>query len=212
MWFREHTPATLACAYVVVLGVLAVLHERSAVPASVPHAKVANASAAYAVGALVWPFAWSLVCGPTLDTLPWFGYVGLAWPPLLLLVDVAFAQHHVGQDPHRQTQGMQYDSNTLSGLALTLGAVLVKNVSDGFATAAAPMMTATVLLGLLFLMPSPALHADSLDAATLRATQKVALQYCLGFTLTAVAVAFAVGLRRASAQGAELNRAMPGGP
>ena len=197
MWFREHTSATLAGVYVVALGVLAVLYERSAVPVSVPHAKVANTSVVYAIGALSWPFLWSVVCAPTLDSAPWHAYVGLAWPPLLLIIDVAFAQHHVGQDPYRQTQGMQYDANTLSGLALTLGAVLVKNVSDGFATAAAPMMTATVLLGLLFLMPSPALHADSLHAATLRAVQKVALQYCLGFTLTAVAVAFAVGLRRA---------------
>ena len=207
MWFREHTAATVACVYVAVLGTVAVLYERASVPSgSAMHAKVANASVAYAIGALLWPFAWSTVCGYVVDSMPWFAYIGVLWPPILLLADVAFAQHGVGQDPHRQTQGMSYDANTLSGLALTLGAVLVKTVSDGFATAAAPMMIATVLLGLLFIMPSMALHAESLHAATVRAVQKVALQYCLGFTLTAVSIAFAVGLGRAPAQGPELRK------
>ena len=118
MWFREHTPATLACVYVCLLGVVAALYERSSAPATLVHSKVANVSMAYAIGALLWPFVWSLVCGHAVESLPWFAYIGLAWPPLLLLVDVAFAQHHVGLDPHRQTQGMQYDANTLSGLAL----------------------------------------------------------------------------------------------
>ena len=63
-----------------------------------------------------------------------------------------------------------------------------------------------LLLGLLFIMPSMALHAESLHAATVRAVQKVALQYCLGFTLTAVSIAFAVGLGRAPAQGPELRK------
>lgn len=208
MWFREHLPATLACVYVAVLGVIAVLYERLAVPPSLVHSKVVDTSVVYALGALTWPFVWSLVCGHAVPSLPWPAYIGLAWPPLLLLVDVAFAQHHVGNDPHRQMQGVQFDANTLSGLALTLGAVLVKNVNEGFATAAQPMMTATVLLALLLIMPSPAMHAESRHANAYRAVQKVALQYCLGFTLTTVAIAFAVGMTRAPAQTSELQKAI----
>lgn len=203
-------PTTLACIYVAVLGVAAILLQRSAVPSTMTHAKVADSSVIYALGALAWPFLWSVVCGEAMLTMPALGYIGLLWPPLLLLVDVAFAGHQSGEDPNKRTYAMQVDGNTLSGLALTLGGVLIRYVSDGFSTAASPMMTATVLLVLLFIVPSPSLHADSLNANTFRGVQKVTLQYCLGFVLTALGLAFAVGLKRAAAQPAELSKAIAG--
>ena len=201
---------TMYCVYVALSGIFVVLIQNRATPAVLTHTKIANASIVYCIGALVWPFAWSLVIGSSISSMPWFAYVGLVWPPILLLVDVVFAQHHAGIDPVRQTQGMQIDANTLSGLALTLGAVLVRNVSNGFADAAGPMMIATVLVALLFLVPTPMLHVKSIHAATIRASQKVALQYCLGFTLTAVAIAFGVGIIRAPVPGEELQKVMNG--
>ena len=208
MWLREHTGCTFACLYIATAGALAVLFERSRAPDAMHHAKLANASAVYALGALAWPFVWSVVCGHSVRSLPWFAYVGLLWPVVLLTLDVSFVQHSAGHDPLKQAYGMQVDANTLSGLALTLGAVLVRNVSDGFATAAGPMTMATVLLALLFIVPTPVLHADSLHAATLRALQKVTLQYCLGFTITAVSIAFCVGMLKAPQQAVELHKAI----
>lgn len=208
MLLREHTSLTLAALYVVVLGAVAIVLERRAAPNTGVHRKLADASTVYAIGALAWPFAWLAVCGRATQSMPWLAFVGLAWPPLLLLVDVAFAQHAAGDDPAKQTYALQMDGNTLSGLALALGGVLVKYVSDGFATASSPMLMAALLLVLLVVVPSPGLHADSAHASAFRAAQKVAVQYCLGLVITSVAIVFGVGMRHAGRQGAELARAL----
>lgn len=208
MWLREHTPFTLLSVYIVLLGAVAVLWMRSAAPQTMAHSKVADASVIYALGALAWPFFWLVVCGHSIGSLPWPAYAGLAWPPLLLLSDVAFAQHQTGQDPHNQVVGMAVDGNTLSGLALTMGGLFVKYVNDSFATAAGPMLMATVLLVLLFIMPHSAAHVRSLHANTMRSVQKVALHYCLGYSITAIAIAFGVGMLHAPKQGTALQQAI----
>ena len=210
MWLRDHTSLTLACVYVTLLGAMAILMQRNAVPSTMAHSKISNTGITYALGGLAWPFIWVAICGHAVDAMPWAGYVGLIWPPLLLMLDVVFMQHQTGQDPHRQSHGIQMDGNTLSGLALTLGAVLARGVSNGFASAAQPMMMATVLLALLIILPSPTMNALSTHATVFRGVQKVALQYCLGFTITAVAIAFSVGMR-APAQGSSVKaiRATP---
>ena len=195
MWLGDHAPSSLACAYVAAAGAAAVLWLRSSAPKGAPHSRIADTVSIYAVGALAWPFVWSLVCSNAMRSMPWFASVGLAWPPLLLLVDVAFAQHQAGQDAGKHSYGMQVDGNTLSGLALTMGGVLARYVSSDFASAAGPVLMATVLLTLLFVVPTPVMHADSAEANSVRAAQKVALQYCLGFTITSVAVAFSVGMK-----------------
>lgn len=208
MWLREHASVTLSVVYVAVLGALVIVASRCLVPAdSLVHARIANTGAVCAVGALAWPFLWATVAHPE-RTMPWTVYVGLVWPPLLLLADVAFAQHGVGEDGARKASTLQYDASTLTGLAVTLGALMVKSVSDGYATAAAPMISATMLLALLFVMPAWPVHADSIHASTLRSLQKVVVQYCLGFALTAVGVCFSVSMLKASSQGTELRRAM----
>lgn len=209
MWLRDHAATTLACVYVVMSGALLVLWMRSSAPDTMTHKKIINASVIYSLGALAWPFVWSAVCGHALGkSMPWTGYVGLIWPPLLLLLDVAFVQHQMGEDPGKTTYGMQMDGNTLSGLALTMGGLLVKYVSDNFATAAGPMLMATVLLVLLLIMPHSPAHMHSLHANTLRSAQKVALQYCLGFSITAIAIAFGVGMLHAPKQGLALQQAV----
>ena len=194
MWLGKHAPPTLACVYVAAAGVAVVLWLRSAAPRRAPHGRITDTMSIYAVGALAWPFVWSMVCSNAMQSMPWFATVGLMWPPLLLLVDVAFAQHQVGQDVGKHSYGMQVDGNTLSGLALTMGGVLARYVSSDFASAAGPVLMATVLLTLLFVVPTPVVHAESAEANAVRAAQKVALQYCLGFTITSVAVAFSVGM------------------
>ena len=199
---------TLLCGYVVVLGAIVILLVWLRTPQTLVHSKVADASVIYALGGLLWPFVWSLVCGHAMSTMPWFGFIGLAWPPLLLLVDVAFASHASGQDPSKQTYGMQIDGQALSGLALTLGGVLMKYVSDGFATSAAPMTMATVLVVLLLLFPNTPMHAESRNANVMRGVQKVALQFCLGFSITAVAIALGVGMLRAPQSKNELHKVM----
>lgn len=208
MWFREHLPMTLACVYVVTLGVVAALVQHSMAPGTMLHTRIADTTLVYALGGLLWPFCWSVVCGASMEHMPSVGYLGLVWPSILLLLDAAFAHHATDQDPHKQAMGMQVDGNTLSGLALTLGGVLVQSVSSNFATAAAPMMSATVLLTLLFILPTPNLHSKSRHANLQRSVSKVVLQWCLGFVITAVAIAFGVGMLRAPQQGSELKKAV----
>ena len=210
MWLREHTPVTLACVYVAALGALAVLWLRAAAPhTTLAHAKVADATTVYALGALAWPFVWWLVCGhAVVGALPWPAYVGLAWPPLLLLADVGFATHQAyGADPHKQAASNNIDGYALSGLALAMGGLLARYVSDRFSTSAGPMLMAVVLLVLLVIMPQPSPHAHSTHANAQRAVQKVGVQWCLGFSITAVAIAFGFGMLHAPQQGAALDKA-----
>ena len=212
MWFRDHAALTLASVYVVLLGVVAVVWERFFAPAPPRRAqaatRIADTSAVYALGALAWPFVWSAVCGAAMPSMPSIGYVGVLWPPTLLLVDALYARHTAAHDAQKQTYAMQLDGNTLSGLALTLGGLLVRWVSDKFATSASPMFTAAVLLALLVVFPSPAMHAESREANAVRAAQKVALQYCLGLLLTAVSIAFGVGMQHTDEQCNALAHAM----
>ena len=82
---------------------------------------------------------------------------------------------------------------------------------DGFyndAKFGRPAPSECSLLALLFVMPAWPVHADSIHASTLRSLQKVVVQYCLGFALTAVGVCFSVSMLKASSQGTELRLAM----
>lgn len=213
MWIADDRRASIACIFIATTGMLAALVARLATPATMTHSTIMNAATVYVCGALLWPFVWSKVCGGSSAVqLPAWAFIGLAWPPLLLALDVAFAQHHADEDVSKSAYGMQVDGNTLSGLALALGGVLVRHVSSGYATAAGPMLMASVLLVLLLVAPSPVLHARSAHAATMRAVQRVALQWCLGFSITAVALAFGVGMRMHShRQTDELQKALNGG-
>lgn len=209
---RVARPATLACAYVVASGVLGVLLLRggSAVGmASQRHRTLATITAINAVGALLWPVLWTLVCGHSLRTLPPIAWIGLAWPSAVLLLNTALVQHQFDARTERRAHAIQADANMLSGLALAIGGLLAKYVSDGFALTASPMFVAALLLVLLIVAPNPDVHADSPLAHALHALQRVALQYCLGFILTSVAIILSVGFVKAAAkQEGELRKAL----
>lgn len=210
MWFQEHTALTAACGYIVVLGALAVLAARNCVASktSIAHRRLADTSAVYAIGALLWPLIWSLVCGSAFEKMKRVALVGLIWPPLLLLIDTVFVHHQVSADPRRTAGSIQFDGNALSGMALAIGGLLARYVSGGYAAAASPMFMATILLIFMVVLPTPAFSPESTEAGIVQSVQKVALQYCLGFILTAVSVVLAVGLARGDAQGEELAKAM----
>ena len=217
MWLRDHTGLTLSCLYVVLVGVVAILALRhsaalssttSSSASSHRHRRMLDKQTIYALGGLLWPFVWAGVCGASVESLPPVAYLGLVWPSLLLLVDVAFVRHSYGEDASRTTFSLQNDGNVLSGMALAIGGLFVRYVSDGFARVASPMFIASILLILLVVTPSPSAHADSLQANAIHATQKVALQYCLGLIITSVGITFGVGMVKAGGQAHELQKAM----
>ena len=59
---------------------------------------------------------------------------------------------------------------------------------------------------LLMVTPNFGFHEKSKHAKMLVALQKVILQFCLGFLLTAVSITFGVGMKTAGRQGIELEK------
>lgn len=177
--------------------------------------RMATTNIIYALGAILyWPL-WFMVCGKSVETMPSIAAVGLAWPQVLILLDMLFLHHSFdkhdtnnGGSTAKRAQTIAMDSNILSGLALTIGGLFVRYISDGYATAASPMFVASLFVLLLVVIPSPDVEPSSVHAAALLAVQKVGIQYCLGFVLTSVALTLGVGLKKSSHQGEELAKVM----
>lgn len=208
MWLGHHATLTAACVYVVLVGVIAAVLLTRGPQRPAKYRKLTERMLVYAIGSLLWPFLWASVCGCSVESLPTVAYLGLLWPPLLLLADTAFVTHSLDAPAERARMSVQNDANAISAMALTIGGLFVRHVSEGFARAAAPMFLAAVLLILLVVLPTPAFHADSTEANVAHAVQKVALQYCLGLIITSLGITFGVGMRKAGMQGAELKKAM----
>lgn len=190
MWVKGHAGLTVGCVYASVVGVAVVAAVRARVRT---HTLLVDTAVTYAVGAVMWPFVWALVCSGTLQT-PALGYLGLAWPMVLFLIDIAFVEHQAHTDPSKRSHSLQVDGNTLSGLALALGGLFVRHhVTGGGASTASPMIAASVLLILLVVTPSPSVHAQSRQANLIHALQKVVLQYCLGLIITMVCLSITAG-------------------
>lgn len=212
MWWREHTLLTLSCVYIVSVGTLALLAIRHYVQVGPHHAKLVNRCVLYAVGAFLWPFVWSALCGDvaTTSAMPLAGYLGLVWPLLWIAVEVGTVQHTALSNAEKTSSAIQFDANSLSGVAFAIGGLLVRYVSDGFASASSPMFLVSILLPTLFVMPNPSLHPGSATAQSLQIMQKLSLQYSLGFVITALSIAFGIGMQKVGRQGSELAKAVQG--
>lgn len=207
MWLHEHTWLTATCVYVVLVGVVTAVVAHNQIACAAPdYCKMSHKMLVYAIGGMAWPFLWAAICGPSVDHMPAVAYLGLVWPSLLLLVDTAFVSHSFRGDDRGAARSIQNDGNTLSAMALAIGGLFVRYVSEGFATAASPMFVAAVLFVLLVVVPTPAFRAGSTHASAVHAIQKVALQYCLGFIITSVGITFGVGMVHAAKQGTELKK------
>lgn len=207
MWFARHTVLTGACIYVVLVGVIAAVALARG-PRPPKYRKLSERMLVYTIGSLLWPFLWALVCGCAVESLPTVAYIGLIWPPILLLIDTAFVTHTLSAPTDRARVNIQNDANAISAMALTIGGLFMRHVSDGFARAASPMFLAAILLILLVVVPSPSFHTDSSHANISNAIQKVVLQYCLGLVITSLGITFGVGMLKADKQGVELKKAM----
>lgn len=208
MWLGAHLLWSLSSLYVVLLATVVVLIQVPNVERNSQFSRLVDKQTIYAIGALLWPLIWTSVCVISKDELPWPAYLGLVWPPLLLLIDIVFVGHSFEEDTNRRSNTIHTDANVLSGLALSLGGLFVRHVSEGFSQSASPMYTAAVLLILLVVMPHPSFHAKSVQTNALQSLQKVGIQYCLGLIITSVGIMFGVGMKKRNLQTNELKKVL----
>ena len=157
--------------------------------------RLANDVFLMGLGILAWPLIWVYICtDATVEALPYLTYLGLLWPPLLLMLDVANIEHQVEDHTEKKNAALQAEASGLISLGLTIGGLLVRHVSDAFGTAATPLFTAGILMALLVVIPSPNIHAKSSQAEMLVAIRKIAISYTIGLLITSISLTFAIGL------------------
>ena len=148
-------------------------------------------------GLLVWPVLWNIAAaagaaggGDRMAATPRL-CLGFFWPMLMLLVDLQYARRR-RKDPtfFESLQRIGYlktDANTLITAAFAIGTLLVSLKQRGTVQGANLVMYA-LLLCVAFVMPTSDTPATSRLSIVIRSSQKVCLNYAIGFIVAGIAV------------------------
>ena len=142
----------------------------------------------YAVGLIAWPFVWFALVGQFVGRAAPLSSIGLLWVPVLLCLDLMWTTRQPLDRTTEERSSFSYEGNSLSSLAFALGGLLVARTGKSTARAATPMLSACILLVVAFVVPSPGVNTHSSSGARVLSGKKVALAYCVGLLLSAVAI------------------------
>ena len=158
-------------------------------------------SSTLTVGMLVWPILWNIAAatgggggrlggGDRLSLAPRLAF-GFFWPLLMLLVDLQHTRRR-RKDPtfFESLQRIGYlksDANTIITTAFAIGTLLVSMKRHGKAQGANLVMYA-LLLCVAFVMPTSDVPATSRLSILIRSSQKVCLNWAIGFVLAGISV------------------------
>lgn len=149
------------------------------------------------VGMLVWPVLWNALVargglggGDRMAATPRL-CLGFFWPLLMLLVDLQYARRRK-KDPtfFEALQRIGYlkaDSNTVITACFAIGTLLISLKKHDSAQGANLVMYA-LLLCVAFVMPTSDAPATSRLSIVIRASQKVCLNYAIGFVIAGIAL------------------------
>lgn len=152
------------------------------------------------VGMLTWPILWNIAAakvaqtriggGDRLGHAPRLAF-GFFWPLLMLLVDLQYCRRR-RKDPtfFESLQRIGYlksDANTVITTAFAIGTLLVSLKKHGKAEGANLVMYA-LLLCVAFVMPTSDVPATSRISILIRSSQKVCLNYAIGFILAGISL------------------------
>jgi len=169
----------------VVLVVACVLSRQRTGPLSELHDRLSNQLTVLTIGCILWPIAWLLLVGKDAVVSSPLSLIGLAWTPLLLLLDMSFL-HQNSED--QSSHSVSYNGTAISSICFALGGLLITNVGKNFARAASPLLSSCIFLICAFVLPSFSTRSSSSETATMQAIQKVALSFCIGLLLSTVGI------------------------
>ena len=149
------------------------------------------------VGMLVWPVLWNALVahegvggGDRMAAAPRL-CLGFFWPLLMMLVDMQYARRRK-KDPtfFEALQRIGYlksDANTIISAAFAIGTLLISLKRHDKAQGARLVMYA-LLLCVAFVMPTHEAPATSRLSVVIRGSQKVCLNYAIGFVIAGIAL------------------------
>lgn len=164
-----------------------------------------NTSTVYAAALLLWVPIFDAVVrfntGKSGYRLLGGGFAGVlfafAWPIVLLATDLALARRRnrgSTAEEVRRSDEFKMSSNALIAAAWAMGTLLsvLNGRKQGHSSNSARILMLSLLLCIAFILPTPGgdLNARSLLNITLRAAQKTALYYAIGFFILGVMLAW----------------------
>lgn len=156
--------------------------------------ELSNAAAAYAIGAMVWPLVWFPLVGAVMLRAAPLTVLGLLWPPIMLSLDLLWVTRQPLEPEVRTT--FAFDGNSISSLSFALGGILLSQVGKTFSKSAAPLLSGCIFLVIAFVLPSPSVHGRSGAGSVVLSVRKVALTFCVGLLISAVAISLQMGMLR----------------
>lgn len=185
--------AFLAGVLAVGLAYIGALRRRTELTSCVRAHELCNSAFAYVVGALAWPALWFALVGDKLIRLAPLVVLGLAWPLLIMLLDLLWVTK-LPRDPDDTKKGtFTFDGNALSGISFAVASLTMSQMGVAFSKATSPLLAACVFLIIGFVIPTPGVHVRSGMGATLLSVKKIAMAFCVGLLISAVAVTLQVG-------------------
>lgn len=124
------------------------------------------------------------------------GFLGLAWPILLLSVDLVMLQHQTLRgEPKHSSGGFTFEANVVTALAFSVGSLVSTTFGRELARTAGPVLSSVIFLALAFVLPNPSVQSGTATAATFRAIRKVCFTFCIGLLSTVVLINLSATLR-----------------
>lgn len=157
--------------------------------------ELSNMATAYVAAAFLWPFVWHPLVGQTMLSHSKWTIVGFVWPLIILTVDLIWVTRHPLELDDTKRGSFTFDGNAISGLSFALGGLLLSQVGAVFAKSAAPLISACIFLVIAFVIPNPGVHVRSGLGAVLLSSKKIAMAFCVGLLISAIAVSLQIGLR-----------------
>lgn len=155
-------------------------------------------SATLTSGILLWPVFWNLAVrsldgqsgGDRMASSPRL-LLGFVWPLLMLMVDLQHSRRRCKDGTFFESlQRMGYlksDANTVITAAFAVGTLLV-SLKRHSSSKGANLIMYAVMLCVAFVMPTSEVPATSRLSILIRASQKVCLNYAVGFVLGGIAI------------------------
>ena len=160
-------------------------------------------SSVTAIGLLAWPILWNIAAGrPASPGQPRLGgcdrislaprlAFGFFWPLLMMLVELQYTRRR-RKDPtfFEALQRIGYlktDANTIISAAFAIGTLMASLKKHDKAQGANLVMYA-LLLCVAFVMPTSDVPATSRISILIRSSQKVCLNYAIGFILAGISL------------------------
>ena len=171
--------------------------------------ELCNNATSYAIGAFLWPMVWYPLVGAALVKAAPLTLIGFAWPLLMMSVDLLWTTKQPLDPDDTKRTTFTFDGNAISSLSFALGGLLLSQIGKVFAKSAAPMLSASIFLVIAFVIPSPGVTVRSGLGAVFLSSKKIAMAFCVGLLISAIAITLQVGLKHRSTITHSELRTMP---